>query len=362
MNDEQLRRLLEDAVSDVEPREGLDAIRARTRVRSMSTRRSWLLGAGGAVVATAATVVAVAVLADGGAGDEPGREPGFAGPSASTGAVESAAPTDPSSPTPQPSSSTTGSTPATTSTVPVYYVGETSRGTRLYREFHRVPDDGNAVLAALTEAVSTPPDDPDYRTAWPAGTVVLAAGVQETDDDRQIVAVLSSDVTDLRSRPTGMTPEEAERSVQQLVYTAQAAAQERLPVQLLYSRDGGREQRTDQLLGVPVAEPLAEAPVEEVLAQVWVIDPADGAEVTSPFTVNGLAAAFEANVVWELRRGEQVVDEGFTMARECCKMEPYSFEVSAPPGEYTLVVQDTDPSAGEGPGVWEDTKQVTVLP
>ena len=323
----------------------------------MSSRRSWMLGAGAAVVATAATVLAVTVLGgDGGTADEPG----FAGPTATgTAPSEPGTTREPSlSPSPSPSPDPE---PAT-SAVPVYYVGETTRGPRLYREFHRLPDDGNAVMAAVTEAVSTPPADPDYRTVWPEGTTVPAAGLQETDDDRQIVVLLRNDTVDLRTRPPGMTADEAELAVQQLVYSAQAAAQRRLPVQLLLQRDGSPEQRTDMLLGVPVAEPLANADAEDVLAQVWIIDPAEGAEVTSPFEVSGLAAAFEANVVWELRAGDRVVTDGFTTAEECCKMVPYSFEVEAPPGEYTLVVQDTDPSDGEGYGVWEDTKQVTVLP
>ena len=80
MNDDDLRRLFEDAVSDVEPRDSLGSIHARTKVRSMSSKRSWLLGAGAAVVATAATVAAVTVLS----GDGTTDEPGFAGPTAAT--------------------------------------------------------------------------------------------------------------------------------------------------------------------------------------------------------------------------------------------------------------------------------------
>jgi hypothetical protein len=42
-------------------------------------------------------------------------------------------------------------------------------------------------------------------------------------------------------------------------------------------------------------------------------------------------------------------------------MAPYSFRVkNVPPGDYTLVVHDSDPSGGEGPAPWTDTKAVTV--
>ena len=45
---------------------------------------------------------------------------------------------------------------------------------------------------------------------------------------------------------------------------------------------------------------------------------------------------------------------------ECCTLSPYSFAVTVPPGDYTLVVHDTDESDGEGIGTSEDTKKITV--
>lgn len=348
-DDEDLRRLFEDAVSDVEPRDSLGSIHTRTKERTMSSKRSWLLGAGAAVVATAATVAAVTVLS----GDSTTDEPGFAGPTAASNGKTSEAASPTPSDEPSPSESAPTESETETATVPVYYVGETTRGPRLYREFHRVElINDDPVSTAAFEAVTVAPHDPDYRTPWPGGTTVATAEQAPAD-------VITLDVRGpgLRERPAGMSPEEADLAVEQLVYTAQAAHQSRSPVQFLLEGS-----RTDTLLGVPVSEPVAQGAAEEVLAQVWIIDPAEGAEVTSPFEVSGLAAAFEANVVWELRDGDKVVEQGFTTARACCKMEPYSFEVSAPPGEYTLIVTDSDASGGEGFGPWKDTKQITVLP
>jgi hypothetical protein len=54
------------------------------------------------------------------------------------------------------------------------------------------------------------------------------------------------------------------------------------------------------------------------------------------------------------------VRNGFTTAQECCTLSPYSFDVTAPPGDYTLVVHDTDESGGEGIGISQDTKDITV--
>ncbi len=151
-------------------------------------------------------------------------------------------------------------------------------------------------------------------------------------------------------------------AVEQLIYTAQAATQTRAPVQFYLARQGSEQNRTDAILGVPVSEPLAQGDPADVLAQVWVIEPGEGAKVISPFEVSGLAAAFEANVQWELRQGDRVVKRGFTTAEECCTMAPYSFEVKAPPGDYTIVVHDTDESGGEGFAPWQDTKRVHVVP
>jgi hypothetical protein len=97
----------------------------------------------------------------------------------------------------------------------------------------------------------------------------------------------------------------------------------------------------------------------DVLGQVWVVSPGNGATVPSTFEVTGLAAAFEATVQWELKRGDTAVRKGFTTARQCCVMAPYSFTVHAPAGRYTLVVHDTDASGDGGP-LWQDTKEITL--
>ena len=353
-DDERVRRMLQDAVSDVEPRQSLDSIHARTTVTPFQRRRPWVLGAGAAVVATAATVAAVATMG-GNPGTTTADDPGFAGsPTAVTSAAGDPSPAPSSTP-----SATTEPSPTQTdapgpATVPVYYVGDTSRGPRLFREFHQVRS-ADPLLAAVDEAVATDPDDADYRNPWPDGT---RAGQVGYDGDVVTVSLEPGDgqAAGLRQRPDGTSAEEAGIAVEQLVYTAQAALQQgRPPVQFLINGE-----RTDMLLGVPVSEPVAQGDPLDVLSQVWVIDPAEGAEVTSPFEVSGLANAFEANVQWELKQGDEVIEEGFTTAEEAMRMAPYSFTVKAPPGDYTLVVHDSDPSGGEGFAPWQDTKQITV--
>ncbi len=114
------------------------------------------------------------------------------------------------------------------------------------------------------------------------------------------------------------------------------------------------------MLGVDTSAPVERASADSVLSTISVSTPSEGAKVPAQFEVTGQAATFEANVVWELRQGEKTVRHGFTTAAECCTLSPYKFAVSATPGDYTLIVHDTDESDGEGVGTSQDTKNITV--
>jgi Immunoglobulin-like domain of bacterial spore germination/Sporulation and spore germination len=329
-NERQIRTLLDDAVVNVEPGEGLDSIRSRTAATPLRARRPLMWGASAAVLATAATVVAVTALS-GGFGTTPSARTGFAGTPTVTVTVQAP------------------------NAVPVYYVGQTSHGQRLFREFHE--SNGHpALVQAVTEAVDVGASDPDYQTGWPKGTTLGARFTGSGNGGLITVDLQPRDGTSLHNRPAGMSRTAASLALQQLVYTAEAATGTSAPVQFLL---GGHH--TDKILGQPASKPVTRASADAVLAQVWIIDPSEGSRVKTGFTVTGLAAAFEANVQWELKQGHTVVNSGFTTAKQCCTMAPYSFRVTAPPGAYTLVVHDSDPSGGEGLGVWRDTKDITIV-
>lgn len=339
-DEDELRGLLDDAVAGVEPRNGLGSIQSRTKVHPMSNR-PWILVVGTAVVATAATIAAFAVV-----GDDTGTTRTDPGPAAAT---SKGAPDKDGSP----SQDASESNPPASAALPVYYVGETGQGLRLFREFHQVPVPdlpGAAVAEAVHQAVAVDPQDPDYASLWPAG-----ADVQHAEVSGDTIVVDLKGAALLHDRPAGMSEDEAKMSVEQLIYTAQAGFQDRAPVRFLL--DG---QITDTVLGVPTSEPLAQGDETSTLAQVWIIEPSEGASVPSGFTVKGVGAFFEANVTWELRQGDKVVKSGFTTAEECCRMAPYSFTVDAPAGDYTLVVKDEDMSGGEGAPPFQDTKNLTI--
>lgn len=359
-HEEWVRGLLEDAVSDVAPEHGLDSIRARTSSASARHgRRGWLWGAGTAVVATAATVTAVVALSNG--PGTPQADHGFAGSGSAsstarqgTGSAQSGAAAGSSTATSgssQPSQGTTKAGPVvSTVTVPVYFVGQTPHGPRLYRDDQQVPA-ADAATPAVHAALAGYSTDPDYTSPWPSTAQVDKVSA----DGSGITIALQSGGNPLADRPSGMSSDEATLAVQQLVYTAQDALSSKAPVS--FTVDG---QPASKLLGVDVSGGVDRAPDTSTEALVWVLSPAQGAKVHSPFNVKGLANAFEANVVWELKQGGQVVKQGHTTAQEAFLMSPYSFNVDAPPGDYTLVVHDSDAS-GQG-NVTQDTKDITVLP
>lgn len=353
--DPRLSHLLSDAVSDVEPQESLAEIRHRTKVTPMSARRPWLYAVGGAVVATAATVAAVAAVS--GSPQNAAQEPRPATSQSPTEeptptqASESAEPTEPSDGT------TTASEPpeaSDTATVPAYFVRDTPQGVRLTREFQSVQTSDVPETEAIRLAVTGQALDPDYRSLWPSGSGVAAVGVSADD--------IAVDLTgNLRDRPAGMTQEEAELAVQQVVYTAQAAiGRGRLPVNFALNGEG-----TDRILGVPTSEPLSNAPENDVLSLVSISSLSEGETVSDRFVVSGLANSFEATVPWEVRQGDRVVAKGFATADGWMdKLYPWTTQVNVSklaPGTYTFAAMTDDPSGGaEGAGPTEDTKTIVV--
>lgn len=370
---DDLSHLLRDTVADVEPGPALDRIRARTQETAMTLARPWLLAAAGAVAATVATVTVVAQTSE----EDTRNTAGPAGPVTSA-AVEptptdsrsdAASPGDSASPssTASPGASASASEPAArpspppaaATALPVYYVGDTPAGPRLFREFVPDPARGSSRLVhALDRAVSVLPLDPDYRSDWPPGTQIDTVGVEggvEGSAAAPRVIVVPLEV-DLAARPAGMSADVARLAVQQLVYTAQAVVQHRSPVR--FTAPDGRPLET--VLGVPVGESVQAADPMTVQAPVWVITPQNGDTVDRRFTVEGRGAFFEATVSWQLlRRDGSVVQDGFATAEECCTLSPYAFTVRARPGDYTLRVFAVDESGGEGVEP-EDTKLITV--
>lgn len=347
-----LNRLLLDTVSDIEPRAGIEAIRSRITPKEspMAITRTWILGTIGAAAATAAVITGVVVISDNSSDSSSDADRDPAAPSVT--ATDDASSADPSETT------ATSAPPVTEETLPVYWVGETARGLGLYREWTRVAS-ADPLVGALTQALDEVPLDPDYRSGWPEVAGLAAASYDGTE-------VITIDLTgDIHDLPADMSERQAQVALEQLIYTAQAVVGEgRKPVQLLL--DGSH---SDQVLGQPTSEPLANGPLFDTLSLVNLDSPAEGDVVTGDtLEVSGVANSFEANVIVTLQRYEGnaiVLQEGVTAEgwmEE--KLFPFtgSFDISdVEPGQYLLSASTDDPSGGaEGFGADTDTKLITI--
>ena len=318
--DRELSRLISDAVSDVEPADRLGQLRART---ASPSRRPWLFAVGGAAVATAAVITAIAVV-----GNDPGptTDPGPAGTPPTT--------TAPSAP----STSTSAPTPTENEqeAVAAYFVGDTPRGPRLYREFQPVssPTPGLAGLALLESG----PLDPDYQSLWPTGSFDRVS-----DPESGLVHVYLGDAAP--AEPTAL-------AVQQVVYTVSAGFQE--PLAVVFHRAG---QVTDE---------VAAAPPLQTLSLVNLSDPSEGQPVSGTLQVRGVANSFEASVPWQITSGDEVVAEYSFTAEGSMGNRLWPFEgtidvSSLDPGTYTLIVKTDDPTGGaEGFGPFSDTRTIVI--
>jgi hypothetical protein len=233
MNDDQLSRLLKDAVSDIEPADRIEELRASVRPRGRIVHllhaRPWYAAAGivAAVICLVATITTVA--------SNNSADPGFAGPPGST------RPTVIATDTAVPTESPTGET----RTYAVYYIGTSPQDKPvLYREFHRGSAAASPTRLAI-DGLESRPLDPDYVTPWRPRDIVEV----KPDLARDVVYV-SLGHDRLEDRPASMSPAYARAAVQQVVYTVQAAVGKRLPVQFLIA---GVPAAT--VLGIPATEP-----------------------------------------------------------------------------------------------------------
>ena len=279
----------------------------------------------------------VVVLAGCGTGDDPEANDPNDNPTRSG---------KPAKPSPTDASATeSGSGTPDTVAVPVYFVGETPTGPRLFREFRNVEAD-NPVDEALALLAAGDALDADYST-------LLPDHVQLTSHDEHIIVSVPASWA---ARASGMSAAEARLAVQQVVYTVQGALQLRSVVE--FTVDGAKT----PVLGLGKSDFEAQ---DNVLALVNVTEPAEGSTVADTFTASGVANSFEANVPWEIRdeSGKKVLDGFATAEGWMDQLYPWETQVDVSTlaaGTYTFVALTDDPSAGEGAGPTEDTKTITV--
>ena len=333
-DDDRMRRLLSDAVSDIEPHDRIADIRASVhpdpQVVPMTRPRPWLYALGGAV-ASAAVIGVIAYTTNALSGPDDGSN----GLGAGQGSVRSSAPTATATatdPDATPSSPATSSPGVTTGAqaYAVYYVGANGAGKPvLYREWHRGPrlpaadpgGKGRDVLGeAVHDAMATSPLDADYRTPWRDVALLDHARYVSTGAGATLQIALRN--TGIAKRPASMSAAEARAAVQQLVYTAQAAIGKRAPVLFTVGRKG---HGPTTLLGVDISKPIANGPVLRTLSLVNISSPNEGDRVSGPLKVTGVNNAFEgASVVYLERNGTKYLVTPATGGFGFGKLYPWS--------------------------------------
>jgi hypothetical protein len=256
-------------------------------------------------------------------------------------------------PTPvTPSTTTSGAvtSPSSERALALYWVGDTARGPRLFREFHRASvgaGEEGAIEAGLRALFSTTPDDPDYSSLWPSGSRVLGVVINGT-----------TATVDISFPRPAWGAEAEQRAIDQLVWTATAADTDITAVRIHV--DGSP---VETLAGhVDTSSDLSRQASFEVLAPIWITSHHDGDVVNAgdALVLEGVATTFEANVLYEVLTGSSVVQSGFTTAEEAAPARaPWSVTLAAlAPGDYTLRAMEF--SAEDGSLVVQDTKRITV--
>lgn len=361
--EQRLRRALDEDARSITPTERLEAILGEARgVSSSASRpaasgfadvsqqphRRWLLPAAAAAAAllvagTLWTVNRPATQAPTVAGTSAGpatQSPSSSSPSGGASSIPTQGAERPSASATGPAGSAPPAATVTTA-VPVYYLGPVTVGggqVRLFREF--VPakvaapaTDTDQALAALRLAMGAPPAGSSYRSAW---TGVVAQSVGLAPD--AIAVRLSSGTKDPHPLATD-----------QLVWTVQAALGSVLPVRFELA-DGGTQVSPGHPASSSYTRPSDPMLVLDVLAPIWVDEPARGSSVKAgaPLTVKGVASVFEGTVQWELIRGSARVDGGFTTAAQSAPARAaYTFATKPlTAGDYVLRVYATSPKDG----------------
>jgi hypothetical protein len=202
---------------------------------------------------------------------------------------------------------------------------------RLYRTFNRI--NGRPAEEAVRLMTTQKPDDPDYQSPW------TGAEVSSVTRSRDGVTV---DFKELPRRT--LEPALADLAVQQLVYTVQGALDdETVPVQIT---EQGRP--SSSLFGVDTRQPLGRAQASDVQALVWILSPTNGAKVSAPVTVTGMAAASEAQVDWRATNlRTKATARGYAVPKESAKFSSFEFTPKLTAGTWLVEAYLISPKDGK---------------
>lgn len=231
-------------------------------------------------------------------------------------------------------------TPQANNKVPVYWLGAANKGF-LYREFLRLESGDDPIRAALQLMTSSKPLDQQYTTPWSKASKIAASVSGRT----AITVDISADAF------TGKVDNStAQLAVQQLVYTATAAASNAglvdsgQGVQVTVLVDGHTDFNAfDQ---VKLDRPLTRD--ASVQAPIWIVDPQQSAVFESnSVNISGRASLNSGSLQWELYRVDaggipSLAQKGSTSSAAAAQAGTFAFSLDLPSGKYRLKVFGTD--------------------
>ncbi|MDQ0801120.1 hypothetical protein QF050_002759 [Arthrobacter sp. SLBN-112] len=258
-----------------------------------------------------------------------------------------------------PSTSAPLETTQSSNKAPVYWIGRSGGNVFLYREFRDVPEQDNPVTRALRAMMSEKPLDPDFFTPW-QNPDKLATSISGKD---VITVDVSADAFN-----SNLDADMAARAIQQLIYTATAAAassglidtSQQIRVRILV--DG----HTDYVAFGKVQLGALMTRAAGLVAPVWIIDPQENTEVPGgSVKITGRSTSPGAKLHWQIL---QVADNGggktpflsgeTTAAAEQGQAGAFTLALNLPAGDYELHVAQAG-SGGE-PDRNEDTRSFKV--
>ena len=255
----------------------------------------------------------------------------------------SSAPTAP--PTPTPSASTTPA--VVTKAFAQYWVADTVKGFRLYREFVPLEITPEPIMTSLKALIAGTPKDSDYVSLWPKETKI-----------NSVVVVGNTATVDLTLGKMNVGSEAESMAIAQLVWTATAA--QTSVKHIAVTVDG---KTVESIAGqVDATKPFSRGLTYEVLAPVWITSPPEDAQLSAVgFKLSGMASTFEANVAWKVFQNGKLVQQGSTTAAQAAPAwAPWSVAIKGLlPGKYMFIAMEYSPK--DGSLVAQDTKNATLL-
>lgn len=257
-----------------------------------------------------------------------------------------------------PSTSAPLETTQSSNKAPVYWIGRSNSSIFLYREFRDVPEQENPVTRALRAMMSDKPLDPDFFTPW-QNPGKLATSISGKD-------VITVDVSE-DAFNSNLDADMAGRAVQQLVYTATAAAASSGLI------DSGQQIRVRILVDghtdyvafghIQLGDLMTRA--AGMVAPVWIIDPQENTEVAAgSVKITGRSTLSGGKLRWQILRAEEdgtkvpFLTGETTAAAEPGQAGLFTLALTLPAGDYELKVAQA--GAGDQPDQNEDSRAFNV--